>query len=137
MTSLDTLLGLTCLGNCLELFLLTSFVIRGRSESESLPDGFNLGWSKIGLSNNGKIDIESGEISKISNLVSLLHGTVKTVTKTFLIEGLLESCLRDNSISFPKVFETNSTSLQKAKIFHLHACIGTTTCGDRHALASE
>jgi hypothetical protein len=75
-----------------------------------------LGWSKVRLSNNGKVDSESREITQSTNLFCLLFRTVQTVSKTILIEALFDANLGNDLIAFPKIVKTNAGALEKAKI---------------------
>jgi hypothetical protein len=75
-----------------------------------------LGWSKVRLSNNGKVDSESREITQSTDLFCLLFRTVQTVSKTILIEALFDANLRNDLIAFPKIVKTNAGALEKAKI---------------------
>mmetsp|Transcript_2465 Transcript_2465/g.3237 ORF Transcript_2465/g.3237 Transcript_2465/m.3237 type:complete len:220 (+) Transcript_2465:86-745(+) len=99
-TTLNTLLRVTGLFDGLELFFLSGLVVGSGSETQCFPDRSNLGGSKVSLSNDGKVNIKSWKIEKTSNFFSFLFGTVKTVTKTILVQCLFQSNFRDDSIVF-------------------------------------
>jgi len=116
----DSGLGGLALFDSALLLGLASGVVGGGGETKSFPDGANLGRSKVGLSNDGEVDIESGESAKTSDFGALFGGTVHSESKTVLVEALLEGGLGDAFLTFPKVIETNSGSLEETEIFHLH-----------------
>ena len=112
----DTVLRGLALLDGLLLLELSGLVVGGGGETDGLPDGGDLGWSEVGLADEGKVDIEAGKVQEASDLVGLLGGAVHSESKTVLVEACLEGGLGDDLLSTPKVIEAESGSFEETEI---------------------
>jgi hypothetical protein len=121
LSSENSRLGITCLFNGLQFLVLSGFIVGGGGETKGLPDGVDTRRSKVCLTDEGKVDSESGKAEKRFALGGLLLGLVHLVTKTILVKCPLETNLRDACIRWisasPGVFKTDRCSLEEAKVF--------------------
>jgi len=98
------------------LFGLAGGVVGGGGETNGLPDGSNLGWSKVGLSDQWKIEGNSRKIQEASDLIGLRWSSVHSESKSVLVETLFKGGFGDDLLTGPQVFETNSGVLEQSEI---------------------
>mmetsp|Transcript_107168 Transcript_107168/g.218657 ORF Transcript_107168/g.218657 Transcript_107168/m.218657 type:complete len:288 (-) Transcript_107168:67-930(-) len=118
--SLGTGLGGLALLDGLLLLRLPGGVVGGGRETDGLPDRGHLGGSQEGLSDEGEVDGDAGEVQEAPDLVGFLRGAVHSEAEAVLVEAFLEGGLGDDLLSPPEVFEADSGVLQQTEIFHLH-----------------
>ena len=115
----DTVLGGLALLDGPLLLGLSGGVVGGGGEADGLPNGRDLGWSEVGLTDQGKIDGEAGKVEEASDLVGLLGGTVHSESETVLVEASLEGGLGDDLLALPEVVKADTGALEKTEIYGL------------------
>mmetsp|Transcript_9098 Transcript_9098/g.11206 ORF Transcript_9098/g.11206 Transcript_9098/m.11206 type:complete len:201 (-) Transcript_9098:291-893(-) len=88
--------------NSLHLLHLPRLVIRRGGETKRFPNRGYLGRTQIGLSNERKIEFNSGKIVHAANFVSFLLCAVETVSKSVLVQAVFEANFGDDLLTLPK-----------------------------------
>mmetsp|Transcript_24122 Transcript_24122/g.50507 ORF Transcript_24122/g.50507 Transcript_24122/m.50507 type:complete len:264 (-) Transcript_24122:64-855(-) len=122
LSSKNTNLGTSCLLDGLQFLCLSRRVVRRGRETEGFPDGVHTGRAEVGLTDDGKVDIESGKTEEGLTLGSLFRGLVHFVSEALFAEGPFETDFGDalSAVTDPGIFEAVGGSLQEAEVLHLH-----------------